>query len=237
MITLITILGVFILVGSFVRKIGASRFKRFDVIVPKNRMKGFEFAEQFLHSIGMNDVSVKTSRKARKPVPFSHYNSENKTLTLRAPMYHGRAISAIAIVAHECGHAIQHKKRSGGLKLRSLLLPIIKFGILYMTALSIFILLGHWFADIYTMETALLIIVILQATIPILSLILWPIERDASKRAMAQLEKHNFLDGTDLTAAKMAIKLSANTYLIQSISALSRIFFIIPALFKEEEQF
>jgi len=56
-----------------------------------------------------------------------HYNPAEKTINLSQEVYNGRSISAAAVAAHECGHAVQHAKAYAWLGLRSNLVPVVSF--------------------------------------------------------------------------------------------------------------
>ena len=56
-----------------------------------------------------------------------HYNPADKTINLSPDVYNGRNISAAAVAAHECGHAVQHAKAYAWLGFRSKLVPAVSF--------------------------------------------------------------------------------------------------------------
>jgi len=55
-----------------------------------------------------------------------HYNPLNKTVNLSPDVYAGVNVSAAAVAAHECGHAVQHATAYSMLMLRSRLVPVVK---------------------------------------------------------------------------------------------------------------
>jgi Zn-dependent membrane protease YugP len=61
-----------------------------------------------------------------------HYNPTNKTVNLSHDVFYGRHISAAAVAAHECGHAVQHAKSYAWLNMRSQLVPVVSVTSRYM---------------------------------------------------------------------------------------------------------
>lgn len=53
-----------------------------------------------------------------------HYNPSNKTVNLSSEVYNNRSAAAVAVAAHEVGHAVQHAKAYSFLELRSALVPL-----------------------------------------------------------------------------------------------------------------
>ena len=56
-----------------------------------------------------------------------HYDPTKKTVNLSPDLYEGRNVSAAAVVAHQCGHAVLHATRYSMLMLRSRLDYITQF--------------------------------------------------------------------------------------------------------------
>ncbi|GIR12614.1 MAG: hypothetical protein CM15mP23_11890 [Cryomorphaceae bacterium] len=55
-----------------------------------------------------------------------HYNPKDMTVNLSPEVYEGRNISAAAVAAHECGHAVQHAQHTNGYKC------VLKWFLLYL---------------------------------------------------------------------------------------------------------
>src|SRR5690606_36881534 len=112
--------GVLFLLGTIVSSRLKSKFTEYAQIPISNGMSGKEVAEKMLHDNGIYDVRVIST-----PGFLSdHYNPADKTVNLSPDVYAGRSISAAAVAAHECGHAVQHATAYRMLQLRSKLVPI-----------------------------------------------------------------------------------------------------------------
>src|SRR5512133_1830507 len=100
----ILILGVFMLLSWIVSSQLKSRFRRYSKIPVNYGMSGKDVAEKMLRENGINDVSVISVDGQLT----DHYNPLTRTVNLSREVYAGSNVSAAAVAAHECGHAIQH---------------------------------------------------------------------------------------------------------------------------------
>ena len=140
-------------------------------------LTGADVARQILDRNGLQGVPVEVSPGG----PLSdHYDPRKKSVHLSEPVYGGRAVASTAIAAHEVGHAIQHAKAYGPFRLRSAMWPAVAFA---SNAWLILLLIGA-FAQLFGLVT---FAVILYAVVVLFQIVTLPVEFDASRRAMAQL--------------------------------------------------
>ena len=100
-----------------------SKFKKYSKILVDNGMSGRDVAERMLRDHGIFDVKIESVQGHLT----DHYNPVNKTINLSPDVYNGRSISAVAVAAHECGHAVQHATAYAWLNFRSKLVPVVSF--------------------------------------------------------------------------------------------------------------
>src|SRR5687767_15808526 len=81
-----------------------SKFTKYGKMPLANGLSGKQIAEKMLRENGIYDVQVTASQGFLS----DHYNPVNKTVNLSPEVYTGTSISAAAVAAHECGHAVQH---------------------------------------------------------------------------------------------------------------------------------
>ena len=81
-----------------------SKFRQYSKIPVSSGLSGKEVAEKMLADNGIFDVEVISVNGFLS----DHYNPSKKTVNLSPDVYAGRNISAAAVAAHECGHAVQH---------------------------------------------------------------------------------------------------------------------------------
>lgn len=85
--------------------------------VPGMPGTGGELAEHLLAKLEIN-AAVEVSEVG------DHYDPEAKAVRLIADNYHGKSLTAIAVAAHEVGHAIQDHQADRRLNMRTALVPV-----------------------------------------------------------------------------------------------------------------
>lgn len=202
----------FVGISLVVSMILKSKFSKYSKIPLSNGMSGKEIAEKMLRENGIYDVKVTTSQGFLS----DHYNPANKTVNLSPEVYDGTSISAAAVAAHECGHAVQHANAYSWLMLRSRLVPAVQ---LTSNLVNIVLLIGVIMAASGN-TTLLLIGIAMMAVTVIFTLITLPVEFDASKRALAWLETTNVTNSAEYPKAKDALKWAATTYVVAALAAV-----------------
>lgn len=183
-------------------------------------LTGREVAEKMLHDHGIYDVQI-TCIKGQLT---DHYNPANKTVNLSDEVYHGANVSAAAVAAHECGHAVQHAQAYAPLKMRSALVPVVSFSSNWVTWI---ILGGLLLIGSGAGQMLLLIGIALYAMITLFSFITLPVEVNASQRAVTWLREAGITDNTTTEMASDALHAAAYTYVVAALSALATLVYYI----------
>lgn len=203
---------IFVGISMLVSMILKSKFKKYAQIPLSNGLSGKDVAEKMLRENGIYDVQVIST-----PGFLSdHYDPTKKTVNLSPDVYEGRSISAAAVAAHECGHAVQHATAYGPLEMRSKLVPAVQFSSMIVNWV---LLIGVVMAASGN-TTLLLIGIVLMAVTVLFSLITLPVEFDASKRALAWLQHTNVTNNQEYPMAKDALKWAATTYVVAALAAV-----------------
>lgn len=214
------IAGIMFLVGMIVSNRLKSKFTEYSQIGLRNGLSGREIAEKMLHDNGIYDVRVLST-----PGELTdHYNPANKTVNLSPDVYAGRSVSAAAVAAHECGHAVQHATAYSMLQFRSAIVPLVNIS----SQLSQWVILaglGMMFGR--SNPTILLIGIVLFAVTTLFTLITLPVEYDASNRALAWLENNGMTTAAEHDKAADALKWAARTYLVAAISSVATLLYYI----------
>lgn len=214
------IAGVMFIVGLIVSNRLKSKFKEYSEIGLANGMSGREVAEKMLSDNGIYDVRVIST-----PGHLSdHYNPEDKTVNLSSDVYEGRSISAAAVAAHECGHAVQHATAYSMLTFRSKIVPLVNIS----TQLSQWVILaGLGFLIGRANPTILLVGILLFAITTVFTIITLPVEYDASNRALKWLENNHITTPYEHDKAADALKWAARTYVVAAISSIATLLYYI----------
>jgi uncharacterized protein len=213
--------GVLFLIGMGVSSMLKSKFKEYGQIRLSNGMSGKEVAERMLRENGIYDVRVTTAHGFLS----DHYNPADKTVNLSPDVYDGRSISAAAVAAHECGHAVQHAQSYSMLQLRSSLVPVVQISTT----------LGQWviLAGLGVMgfgggnQTILLIGIVLFAMSTLFSLITLPVEYDASARALKWMEATQLTTRLEHDKAADALQWAARTYVVAALASVAQLVYFI----------
>jgi len=212
----------FMIVGGVVNSRLKNKVKKYSQIPTLSGMSGKEIAERMLLDNNINDVKVIS-------VPgklTDHYNPMDKTVNLSPDVYQGRHVSAAAIAAHECGHAVQHATAYQWLQMRSQMVPIVSFSNRMMSTVFIIGLIGGSFIGL-GWQNMLMLFIILQAIVTTFTLITLPVEFDASRRALVWLRSSGITSDKELTYADDALKWAASTYVVAALAAVTYLLYYI----------
>jgi uncharacterized protein len=206
---------VFMLIGMFVQYRLKSKFKEYSGVPVGSGLSGKEIAEKMLKDNGIYDVQVVS-------VPgflSDHYDPTKKTVNLSPDVYEGRNVSAAAVAAHECGHAIQHATAYNMLTLRSNLVPIVQVS----TNLSQWVIMAGFLMLALggIGKMVLLAGIVLFAMSTLFSVVTLPVEFDATNRALAWLDKSGIARGQEHEKAKDALKWAALTYVVAAMASVA----------------
>ena len=194
------------------------KFERFSKIPLANGMTGRDVAERMLQVHGLSNVRV-TCIEGRLT---DHYNPTDHTVNLSREVYESCSVAAAAVAAHECGHAVQHAKAYGPLKMRSSLVPVVSFASKYVSwILLVGILCVESFPGILLLGIALF------AMSTLFSFVTLPVEINASQRALAWLNTAGVTNTQTHPMAKDALKWAAYTYVVAALSSLATLVYYI----------
>lgn len=148
-----------------------------------------------------------------------HYDPRTKVIRLSEPVYGVESVAAMAIAAHETGHAIQDKVGYRPFKVRSSLVPLATLGARFglPAAMMGFMFGAPLFIQIGVL-TYLGALIFQFATLPV--------EFNASKRARNQLDDLKLVDETDKQGVKEMLSAAALTYVAGVASSAGYIFFL-----------
>jgi hypothetical protein len=212
----------FMIIGGIVSSRLKSKVKKYSQIPTVSGLSGKEIAEKMLSDNGILDVKVVS-------VPgklTDHYNPMDKTINLSPDVYQGRHVTAAAIAAHECGHAVQHATAYQWLEMRSQMVPIVNFSNSMMSTVFIIGLIGGSFIG-FGFSQLLTLFIILQAIVTAFSLITLPVEFDASRRALIWLKSSNITNDEEVVFAEDALKWAASTYVVAALAAVTYLLYYI----------
>lgn len=189
----------------------SSSYSKYKKKLNNKDQNGYDIARKILDKNGLEDIMILET----KGNLTDHYDPTKKVIKLSTDIYHGSSIASVSVAAHECGHAIQDKDNYKPMRIRSKLVPTVNIctRIGYLA-----ILIGIIFS-----YTLIEIGIILLLSMLVFQLITLPVEFNASKRALIQLEDLNLIDKEEKKSAQKMLSAAAFTYVAALLSTLLEI--------------
>ncbi|WP_212000673.1 zinc metallopeptidase [Chitinophaga sp. HK235] len=206
---------IFVGISFLVSYVLKSKFRTYSEVPTSSGLTGKQIAEKMLRDNNIYDVQVLSVDGFLS----DHYNPANKTVNLSPDVYEGANVAAAAVAAHECGHAVQHAAAYPWLGLRSRLVPAVQFS----ASLVQWVLLAGILL-INTFPQLLLGGIILFGITTVFALITLPVEFDASRRALAWLDRSQVMQPQEHDKAKDALWWAAMTYVVAALASLATLF-------------
>ena len=134
-----------------------------------------------------------------------HYASRHKVLRLSDATDMETSVAAVAVAAHECGHAVQDAENYFPLRLRNALVPVTQIG----SAAAMPVIIAGF---IFQMMGLVQFGIILFSLVLVFQVVTLPVEFDASARALKILEQNQLLAPEEMPAARKVLNAAALTY-------------------------
>lgn len=193
-----------------------STFARYSQVASRRGLSGAEAARELIAARGAAGVQVEET-----PGFLSdHYDPSARVLRLSPDVYHGRSLAALGVAAHEAGHAIQHARDYGPMKLRSM---IVKPAMLGSNLSNILLLAGFGLQ-----MSGLVWLGIIGFSIGVLfTLVTLPVEFDASRRAVIALEEVGIISKSEVADTGAVLRAAAMTYVAAAITAVMQLLYFL----------
>lgn len=190
-----------------------SSYSKYKKVKNARSMTGKEAARMMLDKNGLQNVKIGVV----KGTLSDHYDPRTKTVNLSSDIYNGTTVAGVSVACHECGHAMQDKDGYVFMRIRASLVPVVNFS----SKLGYFaILLGIIFGAMN------LVWIGIFAEIAILAfqLVTLPVEFDASKRALKEIENMGILSSDEMRGSKRMLRSAALTYVASVAATVIEIF-------------
>lgn len=181
---------------------------------------GADVARAMLRAHGLNNVQITQTNGELT----DHYNPMNRTVNLSDTVHSVYSVAAMAVAAHECGHAVQHAQAYPWLGLRSQLVPLVNLG---SRLGQIVLTVGLILLAVSNNATVAWIGLALFASTTIFALVTLPVEFDASRRALAWLESSGAADRAMHGQARTALRWAAMTYVSAALSSIAMLVYYL----------
>ncbi len=199
-------------ISGFAQLLIKARYDKYSKIENKKKLSGFDVAQKILKKHGLENIYIVETQGYLS----DHFDPTANVVRLSSDVFHGTTIASVAIAAHECGHAVQHKEGMTLIKIRSRLVPVVNF-CSKIGYLAIGIGLFGQLTELFYIGIALL------STILLFQLVTLPVEFDASTRGMINIEKMSLLTASEKEGASKVLVAAALTYVASLITTVLEI--------------
>jgi Zn-dependent membrane protease YugP len=213
---------VFFILGIIAQSAVQGRFKKYSQVRNSRGLTGAQAAREILDTNGLGHVTIEEVQGRLS----DHYDPRNETLRLSPDVARVPSVAAVGVAAHETGHALQHARGYTPLRLRSAMVPAVRFGswlgpIIILAGLALQGLMGlfelgnavAWFG------------LVLFGLVAIFALVTLPVELNASARAKKQLYQSNIVDQRELAGVNKVLSAAAWTYVVAALAALVQVLY------------
>lgn len=177
---------------------------------------GQEVAREILDANGLNNVHVVEVNGNLT----DHYDPKQKVVRLSTEIFHGESVAAMAVAAHECGHAIQDKEDYSWLRIRTAMCPVVNF----ITYSAYVLILISFLLQLFNLLYLSFAIVFAGLLFQLVTL---PVEFNASERAIQQLDNLGLTTTDSRTGVKKVLTAAAYTYVAAVLTSLLEILRIL----------
>lgn len=195
-----------------------STYSKYAKVKSLRGMTGAEAARRILDANGLHNVGIEQAQGTLT----DHYDPRAKLMRLSNEVYGGTSVASISIASHEVGHAIQDHNGYAPLKLRSALVPLATLG--SGAAMPLFLM-----GLVLAMDPLLTLGILLFSLALVFQVVTLPVEFNASRRAMVQMEELNLVTTEEIGDAKKMLNAAALTYVAAvavSLATLIRLLLI-----------
>lgn len=193
-----------------------SAYNKYSEVPNERGISGYQAAQELIRTNGLYGIDVEGVEGDLS----DHYDPTKKVLRLSQGVANGRSVAALAIVAHEVGHAVQDQQEYAMMRVRSSLVPAVNIG----SSLGIWLFMGGLFLNLTGLAW---IGVGLFALAAVFALVTLPVELNASSRALEMLKTTNLLSQHDMKGAKSVLRAAALTYVAALAQAVLQLLYFV----------
>jgi uncharacterized protein len=196
-----------------------STYRRWSKVPIATGQTGAQVARRILDADGLQQVDI-----VQIPGNLTdNYDPRVRKLSLSQDVYAGQSVASVGVAAHESGHALQHAHGYTWATVRTAIVPVANLG----SSLSwILIIAGFWLNITGLINLGILF----YAAAVVFTIVTLPVEFDASKRALAQLETVGGIPPEQVAGAKQVLTAAAMTYVAAAlIAALQLLYYLLLA--------
>jgi Zn-dependent membrane protease YugP len=192
-----------------------SAYNKWSRVPARSRISGAQAANRLIQAGGLYDVSIQGVAGNMT----DHYDPRSKVLRLSRGVYDSSSVAALAIAAHELGHAMQDKEDYFPLRFRAAIVPAVNIGS-YLGWILIIIGILLQATGIAWLGVAVF------SGGALFALATLPVELDASSRARRLLVDSGMIAGEDeMRGVNNVLNAAALTYVAALVAAVMQLLY------------
>lgn len=199
-------------------------YGRWSKVATVSGLSGSETARAILDANGLHEVRVEPVRGLLS----DHYDPRERVVRLSEENYQRASVAGSAIAAHEVGHALQHALAYKPLVWRSALVPVANIGGNFGPYL---VLIGAMMGALGMVQLGIL----LFGAAVLFQLVTLPVEFDASRRALVQMNKLGIATPQDVGGSRQVLNAAAMTYVAAAAASVGYLLYYLTAFMGGEE--
>lgn len=187
-------------------------------------LTGAQVAQRILHQEGIDGVDILSAEGDLN----DHYDPLHRRLVLSEGNYHGTSVAALAVSAHEAGHAIQHARAYTPLHLRMAAVGATTVA----SQIVMWLPLLGLFTGLISTATTIMLVAAAWGVIMLFNLVTLPVEFDASRRARLALRSSGAISTvSEERSVDRVLNAAALTYVAAFVTSLAYfIWHLLPLL-------
>lgn len=203
------VLGATYLFALAVRQKLNGTYSKYARVANQAGLSGAQVARGILDANGIRDVQLELARGKLS----DHYDPRTRVIRLSNEIARSASVAAMAVSAHEAGHAIQDAHDYAPLELRTSLYPLVNAGARFGIPLAIF-------GSLTGSQAMFLLGALAYVGSIAFHFITLPVEFNASRRALAQLKELGITRSEqEEREARETLRAAAMTYVAGAASA------------------
>jgi Zn-dependent membrane protease YugP len=192
-----------------------SAYNRWSQVPARSRLTGAEAAQRLIQAGSLYGVQIEGIAGNLT----DNYDPRDKVLRLSRGVYGSNSVAALAIAAHELGHAMQDKEDYFPLRLRAAIVPAVNIGSYLGWILIIIGIL------IQMTQIAWLGVLVFSGGV-VFALATLPVELNASARARRLLSDSGLIQGEDeMRGVSNVLNAAAMTYVAALVTAILQLLY------------
>lgn len=192
-------------------------YEKWSRVPAQSRLTGAQAAQRLISSGGLYNVQIQTIAGDMT----DNYDPSTKTLNLSQGVSNVPSVAALAIAAHELGHAMQDAEGYMPLRLRSAIVPAVNIG----SQLGWIMIIIGLLINFYELAWLGIIVFSLGALFALITL---PVEFDASARAKRLLTDSGLIIGEEERGGVNAVlNAAALTYVAALVTAILQVLYYV----------